>query len=124
VLDVYYTGPFDGHFIADTIMVVEVTLTLGHTVIYGSDMQDICVIGWGLSLGGNHAALPSPFPNPNLPNWFNWLDGWGITKPDGTVHYIWADPLGAYPGCEDFALVQKQALGITPATGQDPLSTV
>jgi len=116
VLDVYYTGPFDGHFIADTIMVVEVTLTLGHTIIYGSDLQDICVLGWGV--GGT----PDPNSGPVVGNNEPWL--WYITKPDGTLHYIWGNALGSYVSCEDAALVQKDALGIVPATGQDPLSTV
>jgi hypothetical protein len=117
VLDVYYKGAFDGHFIADTILVVEAALTLGRTVIYGSDIQDICVLGWGIP-GSDATAVLIPntesAPNSNPVTWY-------ITKPDGTVHYIWGNALGNYVGCEDAALLQRQALGIQLATGQDPL---
>jgi hypothetical protein len=125
VLDVYYTGPFDGHFIADTMLVVEVTLTLGHTIIYGSDLQDICVLGWGISF--DDATVPSgpslsegpggPATGPSPWNWY-------ITKPDGTQHFIWGNALGEYKSCDDAALLQKQELGISPSAGPDPLSTV
>jgi hypothetical protein len=119
VLDVYYTGPFDGHFIADTIMAVEVTLTLGHTIIYGNDIQDICVLGWGIG-GGLATTVENPLAEAND----NPATAYYITKPDGTLHYIWAAPLWSFQTCEDPALVQRQALGILPLTGPDPLSTV
>jgi hypothetical protein len=106
VLDVYYKGAFDGHFIADTILVVEASLTLGRTVIFGSDIQDVCVLGWGI-------PWQAPASEVMLPYYY-------ITKPDGTLHYLWDIPLGAYASCEDAALVQRQLLGIQLATGQDP----
>jgi hypothetical protein len=108
ILDVYFTGPFDGHYIADTILVVTVSLTLGRTVIFGSDIQDICVLGWAVGTSPILAKQPT-------------VD---ITKPDKTHHYIWDNSLGTYVGCEDVALLQRQALGILPETGQDPLSKV
>jgi hypothetical protein len=107
ILDVYFTGPFDGHYIADTILVVTVSLTLGRTVIFGSDIQDICVLGWAM---GTLATAKQPTVT--------------ITKPDATYHYIWDNSLGTFVGCEDLALLQRQTLGILPETGQDPLSTV
>jgi len=117
VLDVYFKGAFDAHFIADTILVVEATLTLGRTVIFGSDIQDICVLGWGIADGD--ATVPWT-PNPSLPPTAS--PGWYITKPDGTLHYLWWHALGTYASCEDAALLQRQLLGILPATGQDPLA--
>jgi hypothetical protein len=125
VLDVYYKGAFDGHYIADTILVVEATLTLGRTVIFGSDIQDICVLGWG----AGYAAFATDSVGGVLLDQGLFLDQLGqvlqpthyITKPDGTLHYIWEIPLGGYASCEDAALVQRQALGIQLATGQDPL---
>jgi len=121
VLDVYYTGVFDGHFIADTILVVEVTLTLGKTLIFGSDIQDICVLGWAVGLNG--FAVPDA-SQVQLP--FNNIQGvfFTITKPDGTVHWVWVDALNGYVSCENAALIQKQVLGILPAVGPDPLSKV
>jgi len=116
VLDVYYTGPFDGHFISDTILVVTASYTLGRTVIFGSDIQDICVMGWAFI---GDAFLPAP----NTPG-YNWNANFFITKPDGTLHFIWIDPMPGYVSCDDIALVQRLHLGILPATGQDPLSPV
>jgi len=131
VLDVYYTGPnlfpvLDsfgtntnlataksvGYWIADTIMVVEASLGVGRTVIFGSDLQDICVLGWAVT--GNGAGPGSM--TPVAPTWI-------ITKPDGTQHYIWQNPMGAFHSCEDIALAQRDLLGIPLPQGQDPLST-
>jgi hypothetical protein len=105
VLDVYYKGAFDGHFIADTILVVEATLVLGRTVISGSDIQDICVLGWA------PGATVDSVTNAN----------WTITKPDGTQYYIWQNAMGSFISCEDLALAERDALGITLSLGQDSL---
>lgn len=134
VLDVYYTGPTlasvmaanptwtlahaqkaVGVWIADTIMVVEVSISAGKTVIFGSDMQDICVLGWAVP-----SFLPpgTPFPADLIPMAADWI----ITKPDGTQHYIWMNAMGAFLSCEDLALAQKDLLGIMLPTGQDPLA--
>jgi hypothetical protein len=117
VLDVYYKGAFDGHFIADTILVVEASLTLGRTVIFGSDIQDVCVLGWGFQ--STNAAVPE---TPSISMGPAASPGWYITKPDGTYHFIWWNSLGLYISCEDAALVQRQVLGIQLATAQDPLA--
>jgi hypothetical protein len=117
ILDVYFTGPFDGHYIADTILVVTVSLTLGRTVIFGSDIQDICVLGWAVGVNGHDPLFPNPDVGQTQGTRY-------ITKPDGTYHYIWANSLGDFVGCEDLALLQRQTLGILPTLGQDPLSTV
>jgi hypothetical protein len=91
VIDVYYVGGLAGQYIADYIIVVGADLTVGRTTVWGTEIQDICLLGW-------------PVPE-NTPDWI-------ITKPDGTVHYIYADPLGGWTSCEDIALQQKDQLGI------------
>jgi len=98
VIDVYWAGPAPtspilnvGQFIADYVLVVTFAYTIGHTVVYGSEIQDICVLGWAWTGDGSFKVL---------------------TKPDGTEHYVFVDPLNGFASCEDSALVQKQMLGI------------
>jgi hypothetical protein len=100
VLDLYYIGTHTGQFIADYVVVVQATLAIGRTVVYGTEMQDVCVLGWPVVVGVGEQAQ-------------NAVPDYKMTKPDGTRHYIWADPLGNYMSCEDAALVQKNALDIT-----------
>ena len=96
VLDVYYIGDALGQYIADYVLVVGVDLAVGRTTVWGTEIQDICLLGWPL------AEVPL----------------YVITKPDGTVHYIYDDPLAlnvgifAWASCEDLALYQKDLLGI------------
>jgi hypothetical protein len=94
VLDVYYVGPQLKQFIADYVMVVTVWTRFGATTVYGAELQDICVLGWALG----HAGDP--------PNTFV------ITKPDGTHHFSWPDPLGNFAGCEEAALWERDAMGL------------
>jgi hypothetical protein len=96
VLDVYFQGPAAtssildvGQFIADYILVVTAAFTIGRTVVYGTEIQDICVLGW------------PDFAESTL-----------VTKPDGTQHYVFVDPLFDWSSCEDLALYQKDLLGI------------
>jgi len=128
VLDVYYVGPLpaaptmfsstgkplDGTpgiavapWIADNILTVEAYFTVGKTVIFGSDIQDICVLGWPIVAVAYMAAAPYFY---------------SITKPDGTKHYIWQNAMGAFVSCEELSLAQKAFLGIVPPAGQDPLA--
>lgn len=95
VLDVYYKGTKTAAYIADHILVVQAFITVGRTVIWGVDMQDICVLGWAMNSDGTRALNPTR-----------------LTKPDGTFHWIWVDPLGPFAGCEDAALVQRDTLGV------------
>jgi hypothetical protein len=90
VLDVYYTGPGHSVSISDYVLVVGADYAVGRSTVYGTDVQDICLLGWPV------AAI---FPE------------WIITKPDGTVHWIVNDPI-AWKSCEDAALVEKSLLGI------------
>jgi hypothetical protein len=95
VLDVYYIGASAGQYIADYILVVGVDLAVGRTTVFGAEIQDICLLGWPTLEAG------TPYV---------------ITKPDGTQHWIYADPLGLptakWISCEDVALMQKDQLGI------------
>jgi hypothetical protein len=96
VIDVYWQGPATGspilsvgQFIADYILVVTFAYTVGHVVVKGTEMQDICVLGWPLY--GQFTV---------------------VTKPDGTEHYVFPNALNGFVSCEDAALVQKDILGI------------
>jgi hypothetical protein len=99
VLDVYYTGSADPHWIADHILVVEVIMQIGRSVVYGVDIQDICVLGWASAATNAQAAK----------------EGLIFTKPDGNKHYIFENALGPYASCEDAALVERSWMGLAPA---------
>lgn len=128
VLDVYYVGPTNtgvtlggtvakistlnpAFFIADNILVVESFFTVGRTVVFGSDLQDICVLGWAVATATPNSPVPGA---TSVPTWI-------ITKPDGTQHYIWSNAMGNYVSCEALALAQRAWLGIPLPTAQDPL---
>jgi len=89
VIDVYYVGPQEKQFMADYVMVVAVWQTFGRTVLYGTEIQDVCVIGWAVDA------------NTMI-----------ITKPDGTNHFSWPDPLGPFHSCEDLALWERANQGL------------
>jgi len=88
VLDVYYIGSVATQYIADYVVVVYAVTTIGRTAVYGAEIQDICVLGW-------------PF-DTTVARWW--------TKPDGTKHYVFADPLYGYNSCEEAALYQKHVM--------------
>ena len=46
VLDVYYIGAALGQYIADYILVVGADLAVGRTTVWGTEIQDICLLGW------------------------------------------------------------------------------
>jgi len=97
VLDVYFVGDnTNPSWIADTILVVTAYITIGRTVIWGTEIQDICILGWSMG-----AVI------------------YGITKPDGTRHYIFPNAMGTYVSCEDLALYQRDRMGILLDKGQD-----
>jgi hypothetical protein len=107
VLDVYYIGPHGrsaGVWIADNILVVEAFFTVGRTVVFGSDIQGICVLGWPVTGSDVQAAAGA---------------SWIITEPDGTPYYIFENAMGNFVSCEDLALVQRAVLGISLDTGPD-----
>jgi hypothetical protein len=95
VLDVYYVGTARAEHIADYILVVGASYTIGRTTVFGTEIQDICVLGFPSPIGGA----------PRAPDWV-------ITKPSGDTHPIYADPLGTYASCEDLALQEQAMLGL------------
>jgi hypothetical protein len=127
VLDVYYVGPLPeaavessdpsvategvaaieaAPWIADNILVVEAFFTVGRTVVFGSDIQDICVLGWAVDANVADEAV-APFQ---------------ISKPAGDNHNVWPNAMGDFVSCEALALAQRDVLGLTIPTGQDPLA--
>jgi hypothetical protein len=90
VLDVYYIGPLTADFIADHILVVHAMYTVGRQVFYGTDIQDICVLGWSFG--------PTEM----------------VTKSNGDPHWLVGDALDGFASCEEAALVQRAILGEEP----------
>jgi hypothetical protein len=83
VLDVYYTGTdFGTTFIADHILVVHATYTVGRQVFYGTEIQDICVLG--------HSEGEMT----------------GTTTIGGVTLNFFGDPLGEYASCDMAVLDQ------------------
>jgi len=109
VLDVYFVGSHKAAWISDNILAVEVAMVVGRTVVVGSDIQDICVLGYAVGTGSDGTTADSPT--------LSW------TKPDGTLHSIWANPMGDFVSCEQLSLVERDVLGLTLATGADPSAT-
>lgn len=106
VLDVYFVGPLPSAqgvsgddvkvWIADYVLVVEATIAVGRTVVFGTDVQDICVLGWAVDpITGFPFLVGTPFT---------------ITKPDGKPHYVWQNALGPWPGCDGLVLAELQVL--------------
>ena len=95
VVDVYFKGTPTSAYIADHILVLQAFITIGRTIIMGTDIQDICVLGWAFSPTSSTARDLNPVR---------------VTKPDGTYHWIWVNPLGNFVSCEDAALAQRNAL--------------
>ena len=87
VLDVYYIGDLLPQYIADYILVVGATLAVGRTTVFGTEIQDICLLGFPLF------EIPQAAPQ------------------DGDIHVIVPDALGPYESCEDAALLQRQDSG-------------
>jgi hypothetical protein len=96
VLDVYYVGPVIGTVIADNILSVEASWVIGTVVVMGTDMQDICVLGWSMATNDLFVTLPDGHPG-NEPQWIS------------------TDALNKFAGCDAAALVQRDYLGIEPA---------
>jgi hypothetical protein len=94
VLDVYFIGDAKVQYISDYVLVVGATFLIGRTSVYGTEIQDICILGWPYLTAPGGAG-----------------DSWRITKPSGDLHISYPDPIGPYMSCEDLALVQKTMLG-------------
>jgi len=102
VLDVYYVGPTTGQYIADYVLNVGASVTIGRNVVFGQEIQDICVLGWPSTLVMFDIGDASFAFKPVI-----------ITKPDGTTHVVYPDALGTVANCEDMVLMQHYALGLT-----------
>jgi len=115
VLDVYYAGPFDAHWIADNILTVEASLAIGRTVIFGSDIQDICVLAWPFWFPTNGITIfkPEYWATVDNDHYLNW-----VTQ----THHVFQNALGIFTSCEDLALIQRDLYGVPLATGPDPLA--
>jgi hypothetical protein len=102
VLDLYYVGPLAVQYIADYVVNIYATLTIGRTVIYGGEIQDVCILGWNLGAVLGVQTITA-------------------TGPDGTAlsAYVYPDALGAYVSCEDAAMYQKYYAHVGP--GSTPL---
>jgi hypothetical protein len=100
VLDLYYTGPQTKEFIADYGIVITVSMQIGRSTVFGSDLQDVCLLGWSMS--SNERSIPKPSPSDPL----------GANQR----HYTWNDALGPFAGCEEATIWQKAFLGF-PITG-------
>ena len=85
VIDVYFVGTAAPQMIADYVLVVSFDKTVGRSLVYGTEIQDICVLGW------NEGDVA----------------GQRVTKPDGNYHYVFQDSLGDFVSCEDAAMYQK-----------------
>ena len=96
VLDVYYIGDALGQYIADYILVVSASLAVGRTTVFGTEIQDICLLGWPVADLSTVAATPVRVNN----------------QAQRRLQHIYTDPLGDLTSCEDIALLQKQQLGI------------
>jgi hypothetical protein len=107
VLDVYYTGAAaDSAFIADHILVVHVTYTVGRQVFYGTEIQDICVLGWSMS-NTVHAITKVYYtadPRPGYPD----------IAHNSDTHQLVQDAMVGWSSCEDLALYQRSFLDLDP----------
>jgi hypothetical protein len=97
-LDVYFVGPRVSNFIADHMLIVTVGYKAGRTTIWASDLQDICILGWAMSLDPDSTDVLaiSLFWNPGL-----------STFPGGYEYYwSWPDPIGQFVSCDEAAAWQ------------------
>lgn len=105
VLDVYYIGAdADTAFIADHILVVHVTYTVGRQVFYGTEIQDICVLGWSMNTVRSITKVYYT-ADPHT--------GAAVAHNSDT-HDLVAQPLGLWDSCESLALYQRSYLDLDP----------
>jgi len=108
VLDVYFVGSQKAVWVSDNILAVEALIVVGKTIVYGTDIQDICVLGYVPDGADVTTAVAAS----------------SFTMPDGNPHYYWTDPMGGWLSCEQLTLAERDVLGLTPMpTGQDPAAT-
>jgi hypothetical protein len=96
VLDVYYVGPQTAFHFSDYILNVQVDYAIGRSTVYGSELQDICVLGWPAD-----GAVLYPFTN----------------TATSTTWYFYVDPMLGYKSCEDLVLTEMAAVSVPIAWG-------
>jgi hypothetical protein len=97
VLDVYYVGPQGAEAVGAYELMVQAAFTVGSKAYFGTDIQDLCVLGW-------------PF-NDGVTNRTFSLDAStevGLRHLKRAMH-----PLDGFASCEDAALFQRQLLNLT-----------
>jgi len=94
VLDIYYKGTVAPVFFADYIVLVSATYTIGRSIVYGAEIQDICVLGWDLGLVANGAIVAIHYNK-------------ALAGQTADNHNIFPNPLGNFVSCEDATLYQK-----------------
>ncbi|HXZ97829.1 MAG TPA: hypothetical protein VED24_00520 [Candidatus Acidoferrum sp.] len=107
VLDVYFTGAGKPVSIADYVLFVSVSYTVGRSTVYGGDMQDLCLLGWPVYFAPGAIGIPVTSPAFNLMTTAP-LPAKSLNYPHG----IYVDPLGNWGSCEDLALQEQAALGL------------
>jgi len=93
VVDVYYIGSGSPAAIADYVLIIGINYVVGRNTVYGTDMQDLCVLGWPLSTVVDTIYVPP-------------------TSTTNAVKYIYADPLGGWKSCESVALYELNLLNV------------
>lgn len=96
VLDVYYIGPLDAEAIGAYELVVQAAYTVESEVYFGTDVQDLCVLGWPFNDNGANKTFSV-----------------NASTADGPKHLKRAPhSLDNFVGCDDAALFQRQLLGL------------
>lgn len=93
VLDVYYIGPTGSsgkQFIADYELVLVAGVSVGTSTIFGTGIQDTCLLGFSMA---SYAK--------------------SISLPDGGTATVWDNPMGPFQGCEQAVLAQRSYLGVS-----------
>ncbi|HYA13357.1 MAG TPA: hypothetical protein VEF33_03355 [Syntrophales bacterium] len=107
VLDLYYVGPINTADIGAYGVVVTALQTfkvLGvNTVVFGSDIQDLCVLGWPFNDAVNNVPYTLIIPT--------------AAQPGGSKFTRVPDPLNGFTGCDDAVLFQRNAVGLTIPLG-------
>jgi hypothetical protein len=88
VVDVYYIGTGTPASIADYVFIVGVNYAVGRSTVYGTDMQDLCLLGWPVGYS------------------------WGTSTRFPYTKFFNINALGNWKSCEGVALSQLNALGV------------
>lgn len=87
--DVYYVGPVNKEYVADYIVLFQAAMKVRNRWIYGTSLQDLCILGW---------SMDSRY--------------WVTKLPDGSSHYGWANPLGPFTSYDEAVFWQRISLDL------------